>query len=189
MKSSLKLGILAATTVFLSVHSVEVAASQNKDQSFEQWCIQRNSISKEARKTVDVLLQKVSTQDCVMAAIRLNQLSELKIEDSQISDIRPIASLRNLTKLGLDKNEITDIQPLANLTKLTGLFLSTNRIKEIKSLEKLVCLTEVNLQGNRIDDIKPLTGLTNLKILNLHNNKINDIKPLQNRMALLGLRG
>lgn len=122
MKLFLSFGIFSAATFLLFVHSLNAEAVSTENLSFEQWCLQKNSLSPETKNTIDVLLKKSGTQDCKVADKNLNSLSELKLEKKQFSDIRPIASLKNLTKLGLDNNQISDIQPIASLKKLTGIY-------------------------------------------------------------------
>ncbi|MEG4817790.1 leucine-rich repeat domain-containing protein [Microcoleus sp. K5-D4] len=83
-------------------------------------------MSPETKHTVDVLLKEAGTNDCDVADRKLSSLTELGLNDKQISDIKPLASLTNLTELGLNDNQIGDIKPLASLTNLTRLSLSGN---------------------------------------------------------------
>ena len=54
----------------------------------------------------------------------------LLLHENQITDISPLAGLKNLTVLWLDENQITDVSPLAGLSKLTVLGLSGNQIAD-----------------------------------------------------------
>ncbi|MEG4057889.1 MULTISPECIES: leucine-rich repeat domain-containing protein [unclassified Microcoleus] len=83
-------------------------------------------MSPETKHTVDVLLKEAGTNDCDVADRKLSSITELIINDNQIGDIKPLASLTNLTRLGLSGNPIGDIKPLASLTNLTRLGLSGN---------------------------------------------------------------
>ena len=87
-------------------------------------------------------------------------LKALDLGACQISDIRPLANLRNLESLRLHYNQIEDVTPLANLTNLTDLWLTANRIVDIHPLESLTALEELRIQNNNIIDHSPLNTLT-----------------------------
>jgi internalin A len=172
-------------------------------QTFTEWCQQKANLSQQRRRTVEVLLQVAKTQNCGQANQTLTNLTELSLEQNQISDIKPLSNLTNLTELSLGGNQISDIKPLSNLTKLTSLSLTGNQISDIKPLSNLTKLTSLSLtgnqmsnltnltvlwlEGNQISDIKPLSNLTNLTVLSLEGNQISDIKPLSNLTKLTSL--
>jgi hypothetical protein len=160
-------------------------------QTFTEWCQQKANLSQQTRRTVEALLQVAKTQNCGQANQTLTNLTELSLEQNQISDIKPLSNLTNLTELFLGGNLISDIKPLSNLTNLTTLHLSENKISDIKPLSNLTNLTWLYLRENLISDIKPLSNLTNLTRLYLEENQISDIKPLSNltNLTRLSLRG
>jgi internalin A len=174
MKSSLQFGVVPATILILSFQVSHVYAALSNNLSFEQWCLQKESLPVETKKTVDVMLKRAGTQDCKLADMNLNSLSTLSLNGTQTSDIKPLAGLTKLTELYLGDNKISDIKPLAGLTKLTYLYLGNNQISDIKPLASLTKLTELYLLSNKIANIKPLAGLAKLTYLGLSNNKIND---------------
>src|SRR4028118_1628679 len=149
--------------------------SGNSIRTFADWCREKDSLSPEVKHTVEVLLREAGTTECDAADRTLSSLTELDLENSQIGDIKPLASLTNLTLLNLGYNQISDIKPLASLTNLTQLGLSNNKISDIKPLVSLTNLTVLSLSKNQINDIKPLASLTNLTQLGLSSNEINDI--------------
>ena len=102
--------------------------SGNMRRTFADWCRQKADLSPEAKRTVEVLLQKAETTECDAANQKLSSLTELNLDDNQISDIKPLESLTNLIVLVLDNNQISDIKPPESLTKLTGVYLSGNPI-------------------------------------------------------------
>lgn len=63
-----------------------------------------------------------------------NNLNSNKYFRGDITDISPLASLKNLTRLQLILQRVSDITPLANLTKLVDLNLSNNEIADFSSL-------------------------------------------------------
>ncbi|GET42370.1 leucine-rich repeat domain-containing protein [Microseira wollei] len=150
--------------------------------SFADWCLNKDSISKEARHTVEVLLEYAKTSDCYEADRILSSCTELRISGyDSISDIRPLSTLTNLTKLSISSytsGVISDIRPLSTLTNLTELQISNSQISDLSPLSTLTNLTFLNLYVNPISDLRPLSGLTNLTCLNLGHGRISDLSPL-----------
>ena len=109
----------------LSAYAAETR-SGNSRRTFADWCREKDSLSPEAKHTVEVLLEEARTTECDAADRTLSSLTELDLENYQIGDIKPLASLTNLTKLSLTNNQISDIKLLASLTKLTVLKLDKN---------------------------------------------------------------
>ncbi|WP_445171617.1 leucine-rich repeat domain-containing protein [Microcoleus sp.] len=179
--------ILALSANGLSAKAAETR-SGNSRRTFADWCRQKANLSPEAKRTVEVLLQKAETTECEAANLKLSSLTQLLLDNNQISDIKPLESLTNLTLLFLDNNQISDIKPLESLTKLTLLVLANNQIRDIKPLQSLTNLKLLHLGDNQISDIKPLESLTNLTLLVLGNNKISDIKPLESLTNLTEIR-
>jgi len=146
--------------------------------SFADWCKHKNRLTREARHTVEMLLEIAGTSDCDEAQKVLLNLTELHLNENQITDINPLSGLTNLTELSLGKNQITDITGLSALTNLTSLGLGDNQITDITSLSGLTNLTKLSLEYNQITDITSLSALTNLTELNLDSNQITDITSL-----------
>jgi internalin A len=168
-----------------------VAQTQPANKTFGDWCRTKTSLSPEARHTVEVMLRKAKTTECDAANQKLSSLTELYLDNNEISDIKPLESLTQLTELHLSRNEISDIKPLASLTQLFLLELDNNKISDIKPLGSLTNLTLLTLNDNKISDIKSLQSLTELDYLSLENNQISDIKPLQSltKLGFLSLSG
>ena len=85
-----------------------------------------------------------------------------------------LAGLTSLTELRLNDNNITDISPLAGLTNLERLFLANNKITDVSALAGLTNLIELSLRFNAIADISALVDLIDLKWLWLRGNLLND---------------
>ena len=105
----------------------------------------------------------------------------------QSGDLELIGSLTNLTNLRLDNNQITEIKGLDKLSRLEYLWLGYNQITEIKGLEGLKSLTELWSHNNQITEIKGLDGLSNLIYLGLGYNQIREIKGLEGLKSLTTL--
>ena len=114
----------------------------------------------------------------------MQAVTELNLENKDISDLQGIQYLTNIKKLYLRGNNIKSIEPLKNLTDLEVLALNNNKIEDIKSLSYLKNLVELDLQGNKVTDVSPLKGLAKLKQLSLMNNKVSDISKLGNLVNL-----
>ena len=103
--------------------------------------------------------------------------------NNRITDLRPIANLRNLVELHIRRSEDTppmnlDILPLANLTNLEEVTLESCGISDISVLANYARLRRLYLENNYIEDFSPLAGLTNLQALRIRNNWTTDIRPL-----------
>src|ERR671932_484680 len=114
----------------LSAYAAETR-SGNSIRTFADWCRQKDSLSPEAKHTVEVLLEEARTTECDAADRTLSSLTALKLNFNEISDIKPLASLTNLTDLHISFNKISDIKPLESLTNLKWLDLERNQISGI----------------------------------------------------------
>ncbi|MBD2449980.1 leucine-rich repeat domain-containing protein [Nostoc sp. FACHB-152] len=175
----------------------------NQKQTFSRfadWCLHKDSLSEEARHTVEVLLEKAGTSDCYEAEKILSKYTELIFYRQSICDLNPLSSLTNLTVLRLVYNKVLDLSPLAKLTNLTELYISEKHfvdlnflsalsnltvlhlahipILDLSFISELINLTVLRLYDNQISDLSPLSGLTNLTALHLHRNQIFDLSPL-----------
>ena len=79
---------------------------------------------------------------------KLQQLTRLKLNDNQLTDILPLKELTQLTDLSLSYNQITDVSPLKELTQLEWLYLNDNRISDVSPLKELTQLRYLYLQDN-----------------------------------------
>ncbi len=84
------------------------------------------------------------------------QLSSLDLSRNRISNVHPLAALKNLQSLDLADNEISDADPLAALGQLETLDLSGNEIEDVRALAALTNLRYLNLAGNPIEDMGPI---------------------------------
>ena len=75
-------------------------------RSFADWCLNRESLSPDAKHTVEVLLQKAGTNQCDRASKQLSTLTELSLSFNEISDLKPLSNLTNLTALDLWDNQM-----------------------------------------------------------------------------------
>lgn len=182
-----KLGGLLLLFSVVGFSAASLAQSQPDTPSFktfQDWCSNRQQLSREARRTVDVLLQQVGTSDCDRANQMLSQQERLDLSTFLISDLSPLTGLTHLTSLRINNNQISDLTPLQSLNNLQELDLSFNRITNISPLQPLTQLTRINLSYNQISDISPLQSLTSLIEVYLNHNKIVDISDLKDLTKL-----
>jgi internalin A len=186
MKRNLSLTILS---VFLcSGLPVRAVAVENK-KSFVEWCQQQETVPINTRRTIDALLAKANTQDCEQANSKLQNLTVLQLQKSQIVDLQPLAGFVNLTELNLSDNQIEDLRPLSGLANLLDLNVAANQISNLKPLAGLSHLTELTLSVNRISNVQPLAELSNLTLLMLSDNPIHNVAPLAKlkKLSLLAI--
>ena len=106
------------------------------------------------------------------------QLTNLLVNEANISDLTGIEFATRLTVLEAWGNRISDISPVARLTKLRQLYLRKNRISDIAPLAGLTNLEALNLWDNNVSNLSAVAGLTNLEVLNLNSNSISDLSPV-----------
>ena len=114
-------------------------------------------------------------------------LSFLRFDDNEISDLSPLASLINLRELWLHDNPLLDISPVRNLTNLTHLEVDTNQLSDISSVRNLTNLVYLEFDHTLVSDISPVRGLTNLTTLELHSTLVTDLSPVAGLINLKGL--
>ncbi|MFM7189428.1 MAG: leucine-rich repeat domain-containing protein, partial [Microcystaceae cyanobacterium] len=155
--------------------------------TFLEWCQARKTLKRGAKDTVEAILKTQSTTNCQTANDKLARSFGLNLNNRNLQDLRPLASLGQLRQLNLYGNQIKDLTPLASLKNLDRLILGQNQITNLKPLGNLGQLTQLFLSSNQIKDLTPLSSLTNLRILLLNRNQISDLKPLSSLTNLTEL--
>ena len=102
----------------------------------------------------------------------------LRGKNLSCADIVPLRYMTSLTNLALNNNQISDITPLYGLTNLISLRLSNNQISDITPLAGLTNLTYFDLDFNQVSDLTPLAGLTSLQFFSYAGNPITDLSPV-----------
>ena len=95
-----------------------------------------------------------------------------------LASVRPLSGLTRLNHLELDYSGVTDVAPLSGLTNLNRLHLNYNEVADLAPLAGLVGLNHLNLGRNRITDLGALSGLTNLNHVDLNENEVTELGPL-----------
>lgn len=181
-------------TVWMSPISAQKNTPVEQFQTFKDWCLNRDSLSPNAKRTIDAILFPFkdsafssTTPDCDEAEKRLLDSSSLylagdsklcppeNLEDrlyrfhiGQISDLRSLQSLPHLTKLILISEEPIDFSPLESLTQLTSLKLCSSQISNLNFLKSLTNLNTLSIYSSSqlvgLQSLESLPQLTNLKL-------------------------
>jgi internalin A len=198
--------MVSCSSISSAIRSTDRSSTAVK--SFAQWC-QESNLPKATRLSISNIQMKLGFSplkegDCQRTDAKLRSLTKLNLDNSEIFDLQPLASLTNLTSLSIRNSMLKEIEPLAQLTNLTNLDLSGNHpltadpryidpnyIIDLKPLVGLKKLTTLNLNNNSVKKIELLAGLTNLTNLDLSSNKISDVKSLASlsKLKVLNLKG
>ncbi|XP_069760642.1 leucine-rich repeat-containing protein 61 isoform X2 [Narcine bancroftii] len=95
----------------------------------------------------------------------LESILFLKLTKMGICSLGCIDDCVNLERLDLSRNDISNLKPLASLRLLTVLNLSANRISNLDPLHACENLQSLNLAGNLISSFDALHSITDLKNL------------------------
>jgi len=88
----------------------------------------------------------------------LKGLDRLDLSHTLIGDdeLKSVGSLVNLTELTLDEDQITDLTPIANLTKLTLLSIKKTGVKSLAPLAQIKTLKKLYIADTAVSDITPV---------------------------------
>ncbi len=107
-------------------------------------------------------------------------LEELWISENPISDLSPLAGLKNLIGLGAwDNPNISDLSPLVKLPKLRWLDFGRFPAPDFSPLADIKSLRRLTFHNGGIEDLSQLAGLTQLTILDIaYNSTTPDLTPI-----------
>ncbi len=109
-------------------------------------------------------------------AYYLEDLDEIELSNSNISDLEGIQYCVHAVVMDLSDNAISDLSLLWNLTGLEELNLSGNRIENIETLGNLRNLKSLNLSHNFVRDISYLCSLPKLEFLDLCGTRVSEMQ-------------
>jgi internalin A len=113
-------------------------------------------------------------------------LFKLDAWNNEISNLSPLAGLKNLSFLNMDGNPAGDLTPLSGLNSLK--IVQLPRATDLTPLKSLASLEGLIARGIQISDISALAGLENLRELDLSYNNISDLSPLSGLKRLTSLK-
>lgn len=109
---------------------------------------------------------------------QFQNLKELEVYDTKVSDLSPLTSLQNLTRLYIHNTHVSDLSPLAQLQSLTRLDIYSTKVSDLSPLAQLQNLTWLLVYNTKVSDLSPLAPLRNLIFLDVSNTQVNDLTPL-----------
>ena len=93
----------------------------------------------------------------------------------KITDVTPLAGLKNLERLDLCQSPVSDLTPLAGMKNLQSLWLSESQVSDLTPLAGLKNLEWLILRLTQVSDLTPLAGLTNLVYLDFRGTQVSDV--------------
>ncbi|WP_296641034.1 leucine-rich repeat domain-containing protein [Roseinatronobacter sp.] len=117
----------------------------------------------------------------------LTWLEELRLRNTQIKDLTPLAGLTGLQTLWLDGTNVIELAPLSELTELRTLRLNNTKITDLSPLSKMTRLHVLWLYHTPITDIASLAGMKELQTLRLDDTGTVDLAPLKGMIGLQSL--
>lgn len=119
---------------------------------------------------------------------RVIGIRKLNLEESTISDFKPLLALKGLLYLNLKKTRIKDLNYLSKCSRLKELDLSETGITDLKGLNGLVYMAKLLINKNELTDLTPLANMKNLVELDFSNNQVEDLTPLAKCTKMRDLR-
>jgi len=104
--------------------------------------------------------------------------------NTQVSDLSPLAELKNLKILTLNNTQVSDLSPLAEVKYLKILTLNNTQVSDLSPLAEVKNLEWLNLRNTQVSDLSPLAELKNLEELDLSNTQVSDEQAQELRQAL-----
>ena len=108
----------------------------------------------------------------------LKNLNELSFSETEVSDLTPLADMKNLKYLDFCLTEVSDLSPLAGLKNLQCLSLYSTPVSDLTPLSELKNLKVLDLRHTEVSDLTLLAGLENLEQLSLNQTEVSDLSPL-----------
>ncbi|MCE7924306.1 MAG: TIR domain-containing protein [Haliscomenobacteraceae bacterium CHB4] len=110
----------------------------------------------------------------------LKNLQQLDCSCTRVIDLLPIANLNNLIKLDCSSTLVSDLSPLLKLKKLREIDCSSTKVIELSALRNLNNLTSLDFRFTEVNDLSPLSGLVKLKYLNCSRTRVSDLSTISN---------
>ena len=104
----------------------------------------------------------------------LENLDEIHIDSSCISDISELGKLKNIRVIDISNAYVKKIPDLSGCSNLESLYLTGNMIEDVSPVADILTLRTVELSNNLIKSIEPLKNAVNLEMLCIENNCILD---------------
>ncbi|NKB60794.1 MAG: hypothetical protein GKR95_01190 [Gammaproteobacteria bacterium] len=177
--------VLVAIGGFLAVEQIRIEKARNS--LTERGIVFSDDGEGETIDFPDNAPQEMLTFSLGDIKILNDEIHNLDLGGTQISDISALSDLIALQSLTLWNTQISDISALSGLIGLQTLDLEGTKISDISALSGLIALRNLDLEGTQISDISALNGLIALQRLTLGGTQITDISALSDLIALQSL--
>ena len=128
--------------------------------------------------------------DNIDELLALNKLKELNLEGTNIGNLDAVSQMENLHFLSLQWNKsITDLSPLANVKNLKRLNIADTKVSDISFSEHLNNLQELTVYNTKVTDFKSISTAKSLKFVTCSIEdfyKIKEVLPYKIRFAIAG---
>ncbi len=111
--------------------------------------VKDTELRKLLNKKLGEKLGTTRTDNQKITDVELEKLTDLNLDNSNITDLTGIEAAKNLKNLSLNHNSISNLSPLSSLTSLKTLSLKENSITDISPLTGLTSLTSLHLEDQR----------------------------------------
>jgi len=127
--------------------------------------------------TLDLSSNKLSS---ITQLAGLPALLSLGVGRNQISNLAGLPT--SVTDLGIDQNKISDLSPVAKLKNLESISFSDNQVKDLSPLSGLMKLNFILFSSNAVTDLKPLASSPGILAggqLYFSQNHVADLSPVR----------
>lgn len=98
----------------------------------------------------------------------------VRLLNTPVSDLTPLAGLKDLQGLNLYSTQVSDLTPLAELKELRILWLRNTPVSDLTPLVGLKGLRKLDLSKTQVSDLTPLAELKNLEGLYLNGTPVSE---------------
>jgi hypothetical protein len=95
-------------------------------------------------------------------------LKYLTVRETNLRDLSGIEGIKTLQQLDLNETQVSDLMPLAGLPNLRLIYLHDTWVEDVGLLTTLPSLERLDIGKTQIASLEPLTRIENLRWLNLH---------------------
>ena len=135
-------------------------------------------------------LQSVMFEDSPLATLEWARecadLYKIDADDSNITDLGPLAGHEKLAIVDLSGAPVSDLSPLADCMQLYSLTIDHSEVESLAPLAGHERLGSLNVSFCHVSDLSPLSG-TGLESLAAAHNEITTLKPLASCTKMLSL--
>jgi len=111
--------------------------------------------------TLETLRASLSQVSDLHAIEGLKRLDRLDLSHTLVTDasLKSVAGLVNVTELTLDEDNISDLTPVSNMKKLEKLSIKKTQVKSLAPLSELKALKVLYIADTPVSDISPVSQL------------------------------